>query len=325
MSFSGGDPDNSLHVLRLGHVEIAVPDVDSSVTFLTRVLGLQLSEINGGIAYLRAWQDYEHHTLVLRPGSSAALVAVAWRVLNEPTLANFEQRLRQLGTAYEWLPEGQEKAQGKALRFRGPDGLPLELYAAMERFVPSDPQLRSKMPSHTQRYPAHLAAPRRLDHVAFWVRDVEASQEWFTRELGLRPRYYEQDHEGLRIASFLSRTCVSHELALLRNRAPQGGALLHHVGFEVDGVEQLTRTATLCTEWGYQVEWGPIQHGNSDSISLYVLDPSGLRVELRTRGILILDPDWEPQEWTGEAALLSMNVWGTPPPESFRRHAVPLA
>jgi hypothetical protein len=55
----------SAHRAHLGHVELLTDRFDESLDFFTRVYGLKLSAQEGDSAYLRAWDDYEFHSLKL--------------------------------------------------------------------------------------------------------------------------------------------------------------------------------------------------------------------------------------------------------------------
>ena len=52
-------------IAHLGHVELYTNQFDASLDFFTRVYGLTLTEQDATSAYLRAFDDYEHHSLKL--------------------------------------------------------------------------------------------------------------------------------------------------------------------------------------------------------------------------------------------------------------------
>ncbi|HLV85312.1 MAG TPA: VOC family protein, partial [Devosia sp.] len=52
-------------IAHLGHVEMFTDKFDESLDFFTRVYGLTVSDQDEKSAYLRAWDDYEFHTLKL--------------------------------------------------------------------------------------------------------------------------------------------------------------------------------------------------------------------------------------------------------------------
>ena len=119
-----------------------------------------------------------------------------------------------------------------------------------------------------------------------------------------------------RLASWLSRTNISHEIAVQRNRN-QNGALLHHAAYYLDSPDQLLRAATILADNDIEVEWGPGNHGTSGALFLYCFEPSGNRVEVWTGGFLIFAPDWEPIGWTQEKAELAYEFWGSAMPDTY--------
>ncbi|MFC2949826.1 VOC family protein [Virgibacillus sediminis] len=303
-------------VAHLGHVEISVNNFDKSLWFYTEVLGLALTETDGDTAYLRAWQDFDHHTLVLRASDKSEVNRMAWRVSSDESLKLFEKQLKLMNIDYTWVEGGTKKALGDALHFKSPSGLPIELYWEKEKFVTDDPQVKSKLPSHPSKYTAKGVAPRRFDHVNIIVDDVKKEQEWWTDLLGIHHRYYIQNKENERLGSWLSRTNIAHEVALMRN-ANQNGAAFHHLAYFLDTGDELLRAANLMAENDIKIEWGPGKHGTSGAQFLYVFEPSGHRIEIWTGGFLIFSPDWEPIEWVSEVGQLGLEMWGSTPPESY--------
>jgi hypothetical protein len=106
------------------------------------------------------------------------------------------------------------------------------IYAAsrsvFKPYLARDAEVASRLPSHPQRVPRRGIGPRRFDHANFLVDAVEPEQVWLTSELGIHHRYYLESVGGARVGSWLSRTNVSHEIGIMRNRN-QNGALLHHI------------------------------------------------------------------------------------------------
>jgi catechol 2,3-dioxygenase len=309
-------------VAHLGHAEIRVTDIERSRWFFTEVLGLYVTEENDERVYLRAWQDWDHHTLILTKSDHAGIEHVGWRVETPEDMEAYEKQLKDLGVEYHWIEGGKEPGQGDGLRFLTPGGMPFELYWEVERFAPQgnlqkqDDGLASALPSHPWRYASRGIGPRRFDHVNFLTDNPGAEQEWMTQELGLHHRYYAESSDGERMASWLSRTNLSHEVAVQRNKN-QNGALLHHVAYFVDSPDQMLRAATILADNGIEIEWGPGQHGTSGAIFLYCFEPSGNRVEVWTGGFLIFPPDWTPIRWTPEVAELGYELWGSAMPDTY--------
>lgn len=303
-------------VAHLGHVEIQVADLEASKRFFSDAVGLTVSHEDNRQVYLRAWQDFEHHTLILTEGSERGLGHIAFRVSEPDGLEQFSRHFEQIGMDHEWVSAGSEEGQGEAIRFVTPGGMPMELYWDMEKFQAYDPELKSPYPSFPQKTPTTGVVPRRVDHVNVIVDDVVAEQEWITEHLGIHHRYYTEAEGGVRTGSWLSATNLSHDIALMRNKNQDGG-LLHHPAYFLDTTDDLVKASTLVPQYGGEIEWGPGMHATSGAKFLYFIEPGGNRIEMWTGGMMIFAPDWEPIRWDAEVANLGFNLWGTLPPESF--------
>lgn len=305
-----------MSISHVGHAELLVTDLEASAEFFCELLGLQISERADGRVYLRAWQDWDHHTLELTEAEEPGLAHLAWRVPTQADAEALRVKLEHTGLECVWIDGGPGHGHGDALRFTTPGGLPFELYWEPVAYV-APPEQRSPMASHPSKLPARGAAPRRFDHVTFIVNDVVAEQEFLTDVLGIRHNYYIYGSDGARWGSWLSANNVSHETALTRNAYGTGGRM-HHVAYYADTADEVLRTATLLVDHGYELEWGPGKHGTSGATFLYFREPSGNRVEIWTGGMLIFAPDWKAIEWASEIGHLGNSMWGTPLPDSFR-------
>ena len=307
---------DSMSIVHLGHAELLVPDLEASATFFTELLGLQVTERDDERVFLRAWQDWDHHTLQLTKAPEPGLAHLGWRVKTKEDAEELRGKIEAAGCSTHDSPAADNPGHGDSIKFTTPGGLPFEVYWDVEYFQAEGDQV-SRMASHPSRIPARGAAPRRFDHVTFIADDVVAEQEFLTDVLGIRHNYFVFGPDGQRWGSWLSCNNVSHETAVTRN-AMQDGGKLHHVAYYADTVDEVLRTATLLVDHGYELEWGPGKHGTSGATFLYFKEPSGNRVEVWTGGMLIFDPDWKAIEWAPEIGHLGNSMWGTPLPESFR-------
>src|SRR3981189_2925956 len=119
-------------IAKLGHVALTTPDLEKSLWFWRDLIGLQEVERDGDTVFLRAWGEYEHHSLSLRPGAAATVDHVAWRTKRPEDVAAFAERIRSQGTAIQTVAEGEERGQGRAFRFHSLPGQVFEIYYDVE-------------------------------------------------------------------------------------------------------------------------------------------------------------------------------------------------
>jgi catechol 2,3-dioxygenase len=307
----------ALSVAHIGHVELVVSDLEASVDFFTEIIGLQVSEQRDGSTFLRAWQDFDHHTLLLTEGAESGVGHVAWRVATQADTMGLERELNRRGLETTWIEGSEDLGHGDALRFTTPGGLPFELYWEPRRYE-APAGMRSRFPVHPSRRSTRgVSAVRRFDHVGVVVDDPAAEQSFLTDALGIGHRYYANAPGGGRLFSFLSSTSTSHEVSVVRNQK-QAGPAFHHLAFYVDGVEDVLRAATSLVDLEVQLDLGPAQHAPSGSTAVYFKEPSGHRIELCSGGMLMFAPDWEPICWEGEVLFTVQDIWqASPLRESF--------
>lgn len=303
-------------IAHLGHAELNVTDLGASTRLFTEMMGLEISHEQPGRTYLRAWQDFDHHTLVLTESDGPGMVHMGWRVPAKEDAEEIRSRLDAVGVDASWTDGSGELGHGEALAFSTPGGLPFELYWEVEPHL-EPAESASRLPSHPSRIPARGVPARRFDHVTTIVDDVEAEQGFLTDVLGIHHRYYNVGPDGRWWGSWLSCNNLSHEVAVTKNAFGTGG-MLHHIAYYCDTSDEVLRLATLLVDHGYELEWGPGKHGTSGATFLYFREPSGNRVEIWTGGILIFSPDWQAIRWDGDIAPLGNTLWGTPMPESFK-------
>ncbi|MDZ7879921.1 MAG: VOC family protein [Saprospiraceae bacterium] len=67
-------------IAHLAHVELLTPKLDESTRFFTEIMGMSISDTKGDSVYLRAYDDYEHHTLKLTAHRHVGIGHHAWRL-----------------------------------------------------------------------------------------------------------------------------------------------------------------------------------------------------------------------------------------------------
>ncbi len=128
-------PEPCFDVAHLGHVEVLTNKFEESLDFFTRVYGLKESGRDDNSAYLRAWDDYEFHTLKLTRSHTTGVGHIGYRVSSPQAL---ERRVKAIEASrfkvIGWV-EG-DLGHGKAFRFEDPFGHVFELYWDTNRYVP---------------------------------------------------------------------------------------------------------------------------------------------------------------------------------------------
>lgn len=125
------DPRAEPRKLRLGHVHLKVRDLDRSVPFYTRMLGLRLTERVGRYAFLAMGE--EHHSLALeaiggwavKPSRRAVGVAhVAFEVSDRAAFVAMRRKLRDAMLPFQ----SRNNGISWTMRFKDPDGNEIEIY-----------------------------------------------------------------------------------------------------------------------------------------------------------------------------------------------------
>ncbi len=265
-------------VLRCAYAELVVTDPAASRAFYVDVLGLVVTHEDSEALYLRAFEEYLHHSLVLRKGSTPALGVLAYRVRSAADLDLADAYYRELGCRVERRPAGATRGIGEAVRVLDPLGFPVEFFHEAEH-----------VERFTQRYDVHGAgALSRLDHFNLDTPDVPAARKYY-EGLGFRVSEDIQDDEGTVYAAWMFRKPTVHDVALTGGDGPR----LHHIAFASHERHQILH---ICDHLGAlrksaTIERGPGRHGVSNAFYLYVRDPDGHRIEIYTHDYYTGDPD----------------------------------
>jgi catechol 2,3-dioxygenase-like lactoylglutathione lyase family enzyme len=119
-------------VLRPGYIQIRVTDLDVALKHYVDRVGLQeVSREADGRAYLRAWDEFDRHSVVLRKADMPGMDYVGFKVASEVELDSFARRIEAFGTKTEEVPAGEQPGVGRRLSFLVPTGHRIELFAEM--------------------------------------------------------------------------------------------------------------------------------------------------------------------------------------------------
>ena len=305
----------------LAHVEMYTDKFEESLDFFTRIYGLTLSGQDENSAYLRAWDDYEYHSLKLTRAETTGIGHVAYRAASPEAL---ERRVAAIEASdfnsLGWV-DG-DMGHGRAFRFEDPFGHVFEIYYDTRWFKAQDDAERAALKNTASAFTG--AAPRRLDHLNLLSEDVTEFRRFMETCLGSRVTEYIQLDNGRIGGCWFTVNNKTYDLACTEEHGG-GAGRLHHVTYATDQREDILRAADIFLQNGVHIETGPHKHAIQGTFFLYVWEPAGNRVELANAGArLILAPDWEPVCWT-EADRKKGQAWGMKTIETFHTHGTPPA
>lgn len=269
-------------VLRIGEVAVRVLDLDAAARHYGQHIGLHETLRHDNRRYFKAWDEHDHHSVVLREAETAGLDHIAYKVLDEATLQHFEQRIIAHGLAVEHFPAGAFPHSGRRIQFELPGGHRMQLYAEKAR-------VGNGLPTHNPGViPDEEAlrgmAPTRLDHVLLAGPQLDETVRFFIEVLDFDLGEELRDHaSGTRLAAFLCCSNKPHDIAFVLHPEP---ARFHHLSFHLDSVQDVYRAGDIMGKHDIPVEVGPTRHGITRGATIYFYDPSGNRNEVFSGGYI---------------------------------------
>jgi catechol-2,3-dioxygenase len=282
-------------VSKLGFVEVRSRDVERIAAYYQEALGFELTEREGGAAYLTTGPD--HHCVVVAEGEPDGRARLGFEVARP--LDDVAAALERAGVAARRVTDPEPGVADALVLAEVLTDTPLVLY---ERQAASGAA------------PAVGTRPTKLGHVASYTPDLAAHQAFYQDVLGFRW----SDTIGDFFA-FLRCNADHHAINLMQSQKRAG---LFHVAFELRDFMHLKDALDLLAAQSIRLEWGPGRHGAGHNIFTYHRDPDGNIVELFTEIDQVVDErtgqfaprPWherwpqEPQVW--EPAPAAANKWG---------------
>jgi catechol 2,3-dioxygenase len=294
-------------IIRCAYAELIVTNLAASRAFYVDVLGLVVTFEDSDAIYLRAFEEYLHHSLVIRRGPIPALNVLGYRVRSSKDVELAAAYYSALGCRVERRAAGSTLGIGDAVRVEDPLGFPIEF------FYDADHVERM-----TRRYDLQGAGTiARLDHFNIVTPDVPAAVTYH-EALGFKVSEDIEDDEKTVYAAWMYRKATVHDVALTGGDGPR----LHHIAF---ATHERTQILHLCDHLGAlrqsdQIERGPGRHGVSNAFYLYLLDPDGHRIEIYTHDYYTGDPDNPVVTWDVHDNQ-RRDWWGTPVVPSWYANA----
>jgi catechol 2,3-dioxygenase len=283
-------------IAHLAHVTLNVPKLEESLWFFEEILGMTVVKREDLAVYLRCWNDFNSpFTLSLIRSKMPGLDHLAWRADSNEDLHNVIRIVQEQTLGLGW--DNGEFGHPTTYRFRDPDGHVNEIFWEMQKYT-APTNLQSRILSRSIKLSNRLCSVRRLDHCTVNSTNVSADKEFY-KKIGFKHNEgFFSDKENKEYTAFLSVTGSNHDLGLINDSTGTKGRF-NHVAFGVENASTVFNAADIMIENDIEINVGPYRHGATDSTALYVIEPSGNRVEIYHGGYVNHTPtlDWEPIVW----------------------------
>ena len=267
-------------VLRSAMMQLRVLDMEESLHFYKDVLGLyEVCRTDDGRVCLKAWDEFEHHSLTLRQAPEAGMDFMAFKVQEDSCLDKLAQATRAFGLECSFVAANSDQpGYGRRLTVQVPTGHRIDLFAQSELSSPQPGLLNPEI------WPVepHGIGVTCFDHALLFGPNANGTVRYFTEVLGLSVAEVLRGPDGVSdVCSWLTGNNRPHDLAVLEFDQP---GKLHHVGFKLGTWTDIGRAADLMSINSVDIDAGPMRHGITRGQTIYFFDPSGNRVEVYAGG-----------------------------------------
>lgn len=279
-------------VMRPGHVQIRVLDLDEALQHYVDLLGLiEMDRDEQGRVYLKGWTEVDKYSVILRQSDQPGMDFMGFKCLDEDTLDRLAADIRAFGVEVSERPAGELNDCGRRIQFVAPTGHTFELYASKAQTGKWGLEK-----TNPEAWPRDLKGMKatRFDHCLLYGDDLDGTFKLFNEVLGFELAEQVLDPDGNRVGQFLTVSMKAHDIAFIKH--PEKNKF-HHASFFLDTWEDVLRAADLISMTDTSIDIGPTRHGLTHGKTIYFFDPSGNRNEVFCGGDYHY-PDHEPVTWT---------------------------
>jgi catechol 2,3-dioxygenase-like lactoylglutathione lyase family enzyme len=290
-------PDRLITHIR--HVDLAVPDFDKQYDFYTKLWGLTPMVGDNDIAFLAAEGSPEQYSVRLRKSPEKRLDLIAFGAKDRADVDTLAQRLGSSGVRLVTEPGAlQTPGGGYGFRFFDIDGRTIEV--STEVAVRQHRKIEEKE-----------SIPVKLSHVVINSPNPEATVAFYEKHLNFSlSDTLMSPHMG-EVMWFMRTNKWHHSMAIAR--CPH--VSLHHVSFEMRGIDEYMRGTGRLLRAGIEKVWGPGRHLAGNNTFSYFLDPHGNTIEYTTELEELDEDTWHPHLYDFSDPAVT-DQWGTSNPMS---------
>jgi catechol 2,3-dioxygenase len=280
-------------VLRLGYVHARVTDLDQARSHYGETLGMKLAAQHDDKLYYKAWDEWDHHSVVLEPGG-VGLVKLGYKVATSDDLDLFEGRATAFGCITERMSKGDNLSVGDGVRIVLPSEHVIELYHEIDY---TGTETGTLNPGPFPRHLVGIGVPR-IDHALVTCEDPALLERFFAECLDFRPGerlVTEPGENGELIGSWMFCGQTPHDIAFIKGP----NAKLHHFAYQLVDWNAIRHAGDIMAMDDVPVDVGPTRHGITRGETIYFFDPSGNRNEVFSGGY-VTGPDFPTITWTAD-------------------------
>ncbi|MGL4859664.1 MAG: VOC family protein, partial [Enterobacteriaceae bacterium] len=218
-------------ILRPGHVALRVMDMSAALKHYTQLLGLQeVARDSQGRVFLKAWDEWDHHSVVLRETDQAGMDYMGWRVASAEILQDLARDIQrsQLVQECRWIDADEHPQTGERFRFTIGTGHVMELYAHKEV---TGTAVGNHNPEAWPEQGMVGMAPNRFDHCLLYGSGFDDTVKLFREILQFDLAEQVVTSEGMMVGAFFTCSNKAHDVAFIRHHEQNK---LHHVSFYLD-------------------------------------------------------------------------------------------
>jgi catechol 2,3-dioxygenase-like lactoylglutathione lyase family enzyme len=281
-------------ITHLRHVDLAVPDYRTQLDFYTGAWGLTAEHSDSGLAFLAAEGSPEQYVVRLRESADKRIDLISFGAKDAADVDTLAGQLAADGVQLVTEPGALETpGGGYGFRFFDNEGRTVE--------ISSDVAVRQHRSIEEGE-----SIPVRLSHVVINSADPEGTVAFYDKHLSFSLSDTLMHPRMGSMMWFLRTNQWHHSMAIARCPHPS----LHHVSFEMRGIDEYMRGTGRLLRAGVEKLWGPGRHMAGNNTFSYFLDPSGNTMEYTTE-LEVLDEDtWHPHVYDFTQPEVS-DQWGT--------------
>lgn len=280
-------------VSHLRFAALAVPNFEEERDFFAKHWGLTEVHAEDGLSYLAAEGSPEPFILRLRRDEKRIDLA-GFAVASKADVDALAAKLHAEDVQFVHEPQALTGfSGGYGFRVFDIDGRVLEFSYGYE--TREARKIREREP-----------IPAKLSHMVFNSQDLNRTVQWYVDHLDFTISDSLVTPTGEDMMHFLRCNSFHHSIAVARG--PHHS--LHHLSFEMRGIEEWMRGAGKILRAGARMVWGPGRHNAGDNTFAYFLDPAGNTIEYTTELAMVDDDSWVADRHD-ISNLSTQDQWGT--------------